>query len=218
MTITVVVPAQNFDLTTLDSLKERLKITGSSKDTLLSRTIIGVSKSLVRKLGRGFARETVTETVKGYGTTQLLLSRSPIVSVTSILLDGVTPILDYVIEDAEASILYRRAGWNWGVINGFMGVGFNPVPNSEESNFTVEYEAGYILPSWSTPPAVDLPEDVEDLALDYMHFLYRNRDNKDLDIRSYTIGDISVGKSTQTAVTDFLADFYRRCLEYKRIV
>ena len=217
MAITVTVPATDFDLTTLVRVKERLKITDGSKDSLLSRMITGVSKSLVRKLGREFARETVSETVKGYGTTQLLLTRSPLISVSSIIFDD-TPILDFTIEDAENSILYRRAGWTWTVVSGFMGVGFNPVPNSEESLFTIVYEAGYVLPNWTPPPAIDLPEDIEDLALDYLHFLYASRDQKDVSVRSYTIGDITVGKSTQTAVVDFLADFNRRCLEYKRIV
>ena len=217
MAITVTVPAEDFDLTTLAMVKERLKITDTSEDARLSRMITGTSKALVRKLNREFARETVSETVKGYGTTQLMLTRSPIISVTSVLHD-VTPVIDYTIEDADSSILYRRAGWQWTTVNAFMGIGFNPVPNSEESLFTVVYEAGYVLPNWTPPPAVDLPEDVEDLVLDYIHFLYANRKQKDITIRSYTIGDITVGKSTSTAVTDFLADFYRRCLNYKRIV
>ncbi len=219
MGISVVVPAQNRNLTTLAMVKDRLKIRSNSKNAQLQRMITGVSKSLMKKLNREFARETITETVKGYGTTQLLLTRSPIISVTSVLHD-VTPVLDYVIEDEDSSILYRRAGWSWTVVSGigFGGIGFNPVPNSEESLFSVTYEAGYILPDWTIPPVRDLPEDIEDLALDYMHFLHINRSQKDVSIRSYTIGDISVGKSTQTAVVDFMADFNRRCVEYKRII
>ncbi len=216
MAITITVPAQNFDLTTLERVKERLRIKHTSKDIQLKLMITGVSKSLVRKLGRSFARETLSETVKGYGTTKLMLTRSPIVSISSILVDT-TPVIDFVIEDAENSILYRRVGWAWSVVNGFMGIGFNPVPGSEESIFVVVYEAGYNLPNWEGTTR-DLPEDIEDLALDYLHFLYANRAQKDFSIRSYTIGDLSVGKSTQTAVVDFLADFDRRCLEYKRIV
>ena len=217
MTVTVTTSAQDYNLTTLNIVKDRLKITSNSKDVQLARMITSVSKSLMRKLSRQFARETVSETVKGYGTTQLMLTRSPIISVTSVLYD-VTPVIDYVIEDVEESILYRRAGWAWTAVSGFMGIGFNPIPNSEESLFTVVYEAGYVLPNWTTPPNRDLPEDIEDLVLDYIHFLYTNRNQEDITIRSYTIGDISVGKSTTTAVTDFLADFYRRCKEYKRVV
>jgi hypothetical protein len=217
MAITVITPAQDFDLTTLANLKSRLKITDASLDSELTRMITGVSKSLMRKINRQLARETVRETVKGYGDTQLMLSRSPVISVSSVLEDGVTPVLDYSIEDPESSILYRRSGWSWGVVNGFTGVGFNPLPNSEEANYTIEYEAGYYLPNW-TPGTPDLPEDIEDLALDYMHFLYANRNEEDPSIRSYSIGQITVGKSTQTAVVDFLADFERRCLDYKRIV
>jgi len=215
--ITVTVPAQDFDLTTLLRVKERLKINHNLKDAQLATMITGVSKSLVRKLNREFARETVSETIKGYGTTQLMLTRSPIVSITSVLYD-LTPVIDFTIEDAEASILYRRGGWVWTAVSAFMIVGFNPLPNSEESLYTVVYEAGYVLPNWVGLPVRDLPEDIEDLALDYIHFLYANRNQKDVSIRSYSVGDVSVGKSTQTAVVDFLADFNRRCLGYKRIV
>ena len=217
MAVSIVTPAQDHNLTTLCRVRDRLKIKHKLKDVQLSLMISGVSRALMRKLGRQFARETISETVKGYGTTQLILTRSPIISVTSILFDD-TPVLDFSIEDADSSILYRRAGWSWTVVSGFMGVGFNPVPNSEESLFTVVYEAGYALPNWDSPFIRNLPEDLEDLVLDYIHFLYANRNQKDITIRSYTIGDISVGKSTTTAVTDFLADFYRRCLDYKRII
>ncbi len=218
MALSIVVPAQSFNLTTLEMVKERLKIRNKRKDSQLSRMITGVSKAFTRKIGREFARETVSETVKGYGTTQLLLSRSPIVSVTSILLDS-SPILDFTIEDADSSILYREGGWAWTAVSAFMGIGFNTVPNSEKSSFTVAYEAGYILPEWTEPKLErDLPEDIEDLVLDYIHFLYANRNQKDVSVRSYRIGDISVGKSTQSNVVDFLADFNRRCLDYMRIV
>lgn len=218
MSLSIVVPAQSYDLTTLAMVKDRLKIKHSLKDTQLSRMITGVSKSLTRKIGREFARESVIEIVKGYGTTQLLLSRSPIVLVTSVLFED-NPILDFTIDDSENSILYRRAGWRWTIASAFMGVGFNPLPNSEESLFTVTYEAGYILPEWTDPKLErNLPEDIEDLVLDYIHFLYASRKQKDVSIRSYTIGDISVSKSTQTTVVAFMADFNRRCLDYKRIV
>lgn len=217
MAISITVAAQNFDLTTLARVKDRLKIRSKSKDVRLKLMITGVSKSLTRKLGREFAKETVIETVKGYGTTNLVLSRSPIITINSILLDQ-TPVLDFTIEDSDSSILYRRAGWNWTVVGGFMGIGFNPRPNSEESLFRVDYEAGYVLPNWTLSDDRDLPEDIEDLVLDYIHFLYANRSQKDVSIRSYTIGNISVGKSTQNAVVDFMADFNRRCLDYKRIV
>ncbi len=216
MTITVITPAPDFDLTTLARVKSRLRIMHNLKDTQLGVMITSVSKSISRKLCRQFARETVTETVPGYGNTQLMLTRSPLISITAILFES-TPVVDYVIKNVEESILYRRNGWVDTTVHGFTGIGFNPIPNSEEALYSVTYEAGYVLPNWMTPPERDLPEDIEDLVLDYIHFLYVHRSQKDVSIRSYRVGDISVGKSTSAAVVAFLSDFNRRCLEYKRI-
>lgn len=167
MGITVITPAETIDLTTLDTVKSVLGITSTDKDEALTFRIKSVSDFINSYCNRVFAFEEVTETLPGRGTNTILLSRTPIVSVSTILYEG-EPIVDYSIKNSEAGILYREYGWantagrNWG-LTGF------PVPNSEKESISVTYTAGYVLPDYTTADRT-LPYDLEQAAIDLIAF------------------------------------------------
>lgn len=138
--IIVTTPATSFDLTDLDTVKDELDLDDSENDGRLSRYIAEASIWLSGKCNRVFAKETVAETFRnGEALETLVMARRPVVSIASIVEDGVTlTASDYEL-DAESGLLYRlrsdcRSTWSWAKI-------------------VVSYVGGYVLPG-ATP--VDL--------------------------------------------------------------
>jgi hypothetical protein len=86
----------------------------------------------------------VIETVRGYGTTDMLLERTPVMQVYSVSFRGET-ITDFVIDDPLAGSLYRSRGWEWtaGLVGWITDRGMAGTENPE---FTVEYAGGFLLP------------------------------------------------------------------------
>lgn len=173
MALTVSVAAASTDLTTLEQVLKELPSAKNEDHENIQDMIEQASDAILTECNRPFARATYIETVKGYGHPQLLLSRRPIVSVTTIVHNS-TPIVDYTIEDPDASILFRPSGWTWTA-----GVGWNLtnwiVPGSEEPQFTVTYIAGYLLPRDDNR---NLPKDIERACIETVKtwFISRDRD------------------------------------------
>lgn len=157
MALTVTAPANDTKLTTKDAVKTELGLGVAEHvdDTFFDALIQQASDAIARYCRRPFALETISETLPGYGDTQLLLSRTPIVSVASVLHNG-DIITDYSIEDRDAGVLFRRDLWTWTA-----GIGWNLTdyvrPGSEEPQFTVVYDAGFVL----SGEGRTLPYDVE---------------------------------------------------------
>src|SRR5690349_17256097 len=86
---------------------------GVSVDAALCDALIDqVSGAIEVYCHRPFAREVLTETLPGYGDITLQLSRTPVVSVSTVLYES-TPLTDYSIESRDEGTLYRRSGWAW---------------------------------------------------------------------------------------------------------
>lgn len=108
----------------------------SADDIELLRTYVHVACDAVElDLGRSIAPEQLTETVSGIGQTAIILSRSPILSVTAVSESGtvLTTGTDYVA-DLGAGILYR---------------GTTSAPRAFKTgqlNLIVSYKAGYAVP------------------------------------------------------------------------
>lgn len=77
------------DLCTLATAKTWLGITTSAQDAALGRQITVFSRVITDYLARPIARATVTERRSGHGGTTLVLHNYPILSVTSVTIDGV---------------------------------------------------------------------------------------------------------------------------------
>ncbi len=203
----ITTPAPSQDLTTVATVVEEMGMTCSPAELrTLERKITSVSAQIRAYCHRPFGEERVTINVKGYGSTQLMLERFPIVEIHSVAFDG-EPMTDFVIDDRGAGFLYRRNGWLW--TTGSFAGGFpggaprvaHPHPGSEEALYTVDVTAGFVLPSFPsdfTPNAnsVDLPPDIEEAALITVKDLYANRAGTSGGAR----GEVSSVKTTGVAI------------------
>lgn len=95
---TVVTPANSYDLTTLAKVKDELGITVSTYDTILGRYITSASAAAAQFCNRVFVAETVKDTLYAdkymalfrSNVDALQLARWPLVSITSVVVDGIT--------------------------------------------------------------------------------------------------------------------------------
>lgn len=141
-------------LTTLATLKSELGITGSGSDTRLSLLITQVSAAIESFLDRRLERRSVTDVFVQPRRT-LYLSAWPVVSVTSVVENGLTLTTDEYVIDTDAGIITPP----------LYGVGYGSPWGYRTywSSATVVYTAGYILPG---NVGANLPGDIERAALD----------------------------------------------------
>ena len=89
--ISVLVPATSSRLTTLDAVKRELSIAGTSEDARLLAYVDQASAVISDYLGRPLGQETVRETLRLSASSEtIMLSRWPVVSVSSVVEDGAT--------------------------------------------------------------------------------------------------------------------------------
>lgn len=202
----VITPAASKQLTTLETVKSELGISDTGQDAFLSSLIDRASDAIVSFCGRPFAKESYRETLAGYGTNRLILSRTPVIAVSSITADS-EDITDYLLEDPEAGILFRKRGWQWAPTLGW-NISFHPIGNSENLNFTVEYTAGYVLPG--DEGTRTLPHDIEQACIDMVKTLY-SAGERDPAITGERIGDyqVSYAQGLPVGVTQLLLPWRR---------
>jgi hypothetical protein len=141
--LTITTRPQHKNLVDRAWLRRELSV-GEEADPLLDdleRAATGVAERFCQ---REFGRGVFSETVPGYGGVTLMLSRTPVVAVTSVVHDGAI-IADYVIDNPDVGTLYRALGWQWSAGTGWYLDSYI-VPRSEEPVFTVVYTAGYLMP------------------------------------------------------------------------
>ncbi len=119
----------------LSEVKRHLNITSSTSDEELRSFLATAQMAGERYTGRVFGRRTVTATLTG-GTSVLALTVLPIVSVTTVVENGVTLTAADFVADLDAGVLYRAGGAVWDV--------------SDRNTITVTYVAGY-----TNQPATD---------------------------------------------------------------
>lgn len=162
-------------LTTLATVKEELGISTTQWDAQLERRINVASDAIQTYLGRPLERATVTsERVKGYGDQRILLLRTPVVSITSIIYGGATiDAAGYYIENADAGIVFRSSGWEWTAIERTDSILQEKQPGTEEGLLLVTYVGG-----WQTPAqggTRTLPFDIEQACVDTVVQGWRNK-------------------------------------------
>lgn len=135
---------QDNALTTLATAKAHIGIAGNGDDAMIELYINAISNFIENWTGRKFKKDTYTVKINGAGnSSRLYISNSPIASVSSIKIDGVTfPSTGYSLADDEDYIYYLDGG-------------FWPKGNK---NIEVEYEGGYTLSGngRNTPAEVEL--------------------------------------------------------------
>jgi hypothetical protein len=188
-------------LTTVKAAIDELDLSDESQNERLERLIKRASAKIRSMTNRVYGEERVTESVRGYGRTQLLLERTPLVEIHEVTYDS-NVLTDSEIHDRNAGVLYRSTGWIWtaGLLPDSAGVTRFPAPSSEEPRYIVDYTAGYVLPSFPSSftlnaDSVDLPEDVEDFCLMLVKMLYFARAT-DPSLQSERIGDYQYTKGS----------------------
>ena len=141
--LTVTTAADTHDLTVLDTVKEELGRTVSATDAQLTRWIHEASTQIASHCRRVFAAETVQEVFHGVsGADELILSRRPVTSITSVTEDDDTALAATYYEiEADTGLLYRLDG-----------TGYRE--RWHASRVTVVYVGGYSLLG-------NLPRDIE---------------------------------------------------------
>lgn len=177
----------------LADLKADLGITGSADDSTLERRIRAASALIEAHCGRAFRRNAAfVERLPGRGWQTLFLSLTPVQSIASISLDGVTlDSLAYTLDDAERGVVFRRDGWG-STAAVLKAAGPELVPGTEERAFVATYSGGYVLPN-DTPqgPAPFLPAPIVEACLLLAAQLHQNR-GRDGQIVQEQVGDASV--------------------------
>lgn len=177
MGVVVVTPATVIQLTTVERVQNELGLSAATDLEILDDMIRRASSEISRECRRVFGRETVTETLDGSGSRLLGLSRTPIVSITSVTENGVAlSASEYSIEDAESGAVYRQDGWGrsgglrmWGTeayTSGYI------LPGYQDQRYAVTYTAGYYLPAEAAPT---LPGAVEQACLETVKAWYAER-------------------------------------------
>lgn len=137
--LAVLVPATSSRLTTLDAVKRELAIAGTSEDARLLAYIDQASAVIADYLGRPLGQETVRETLRLSASSEvIMLSRWPVVSVSSVIEDGATlAAADYEIDRSFAYRLFDDERASWPAVK-----------------IAITYVAGYDLPG-SVPAAIE---------------------------------------------------------------
>lgn len=177
-------------LTKLATVKDELGIADASQDGRLERLINVYSGTIERFCARQLGEETITEKLAGHGTYTLLLTRTPVASVTSVKVRGALLAADqYEVQDAKAGVLFRPAGWEWSA--GAAGIARSQLPGTEERVYEVVYVGGYKLPNAQSGVAEALPAEVEEACIMSVVSAYRAR-GRDLNVISQAAGGASV--------------------------
>lgn len=171
MPLSVLTAATSLRLTTLETVKAALHVTGVEQDAYLLRQIDVASARIADFVGQPLGQETVEETFHLPAPTPLLiLTRRWATDIASVTANGqVQQESDWTLEAAAG--LLRRASvsacWPAGTA-------------------TVAYTTGWTLPGADER---DLPAELEEAAIELVRRAWLSRD-RDPGIRSETIQDV----------------------------
>jgi hypothetical protein len=152
LSVSIVAPTRRLTRSDLVGAELGVQFTNDQKKQV-DRLIDGATSAIEGMCNvQSFAREAVSEALKGYDELELELSRRPVVLVSQVSLDS-NVITDFNIHDADDGTLYRQAGWDWTAQHRFSLNGRQrwpasgqPTAGREEPSISVDYVGGYILP------------------------------------------------------------------------
>lgn len=165
--LTVTVPATVTALTTLNRVKLELDITSGASDGILEIKIDEASSDIEAALGFRVPKETVAETFwfeqVDRAPEYLVLDRTPVGTITSVVVDGVTYDSSLYRLDAATGQLYALDSSGYPFVWYFC------------KSIVVTYAGGYILPSESNS---DLPKGIEGACVDLLqcYWFWKGRD------------------------------------------
>jgi len=191
-------------LITLAEAKTYLKITTSGDDTIIEDLIDQISGMVETYLGRRLTIGSLTEYYDGNGTSELILRRYPIVTITSLHIADNNRIFDdnAAIVIADDLIIYTQRG----IIRLFNNGG---AFTTGRANIRVIYDAG-----WDSVTAKTVPHDIQLAVRQYVGQQYMKYVKRRHDIVSQNIGE-----RTTTYVSDPLPKNVKALLDrHKQIV
>lgn len=182
-------------LLSLTSYKAAIGTTATSDDGIMQSALDRATALIEGYVGYPLRRQVYEETVAGYGGNELLLSRTPVRSIESIVYgEEVIASTSYFVESESGGLIWRDYGWPWTA-----GVEYDMVahvvPRSELRSYRAVYEAGYCTAGstedgWLTTGEA-VPGDIEAAILHTATFLYQNA-GRDFSVASKKIGDLSI--------------------------
>ena len=199
----VLTAAPATDLTTVVAVQTEIGSLTQEQRVWASSAITFASALVEQEANQHFAEQQFKETIEGSGSSTLMLARTPIIGLPTIITVDNEVIVDFVVEDAEAGILYRRQGWT-SEISYARNITYDPLGYEEHPRFVITYNAGYHLPSF--PEAIDLDEDeialpgnVEQACILTVKAWWHAK-NRDSTVSWKQVGDLALGYRGETAV------------------
>ena len=190
MPITVDTANANTRMCTIDQVADELGLSATEKTNntdMINRLIDAASDYIRSYTGRVFRKETVTETLVSNGEHRLILSRTPIISITHVKLDGTeVDSANYTIENADAGFIFREKSWSDTQL--YTGDYVMRPSRFGKYDYEVKYEAGYVMPDES---GTTLPHDLQKACIDIVKSKYLSRQDHP-NIAREEIGDASV--------------------------
>lgn len=235
MELDVVTPTTGPLLTSLETVKARLGLTGTTgSDDALNTAIRMASDWASRFVGYPLVMARYRETVAGYGTRELMLARTPVRSVSSLFYgtdtgddgDALQLLSSEFGLDREAGFLTRPDGWEW-TAPSHRDYEVRPVPGQEFAPWLVDYVAGYTLGGLTTDSALwstekgstdtgrTLPYDIEEAVVRKAITIHEGSDG----VTRKSIGDLELSFGSNQSgggqSADPAADMLRT---YRRVV
>lgn len=206
MTLRVCTSSTETALMSLADYKAAAGITTTADDAIITSALSRATSLIEGYLGYPLRRQVYNESVGGFGSLELQVSRTPINAIEAIYYstDEVDPS-SYEIGNSGAGLIYRESGWPWTA-----GIEYDLtahiVPKSEARLFRVVYEAGYSLngstaDGWLTTGEA-VPPDVEAALVSATTFVYRNTANQDGTVKRKQIGDLEIEYHDPTVVQE----------------
>ena len=163
-------------LTQLTTIKDRLSITVTTYDNLLTNSIKAISARFDNLTNRTLARTVGTTQEFPADKTELILSCFPLEAVTKLEMKSTEAEgwaeqtgIDYLIRNACIVSLSSRLG-TW------------------RDQCRITYTGGYVLPGTTPDPGqTALPDDLEQAAIEQVAYWYRNKETLGL-IRNWPSG------------------------------
>ncbi len=203
-------------LTTLDTVKNELGITDTSKDEMLIRYINIASDYFLNAVDRKLIKGVYnSEKYRGDGSTDLYLNEYPIVSIEKIEESGseLTVDDDYELTetDKEAGSVYKNDGWDRDSRS--FGILTNTYYNERLRNIEVDYTAGYCTPQQvidTTCTVRTLPYDIEGVVIDMAVKAFKIQCTKTQGQKSYKAGTVTIQWNDILNVHENVIQLYKR--------
>jgi len=211
MSLTVCTSSTGTDGCFIKTAKALMGITGASDDALIGTLATRALESVEAYLGYPLRLQVYSESVPAFGSRYLMLSRTPIRVIFRAFTGTDTGTAtafcstDYRVEDADAGLISRDAGFDWTAPIATDFVTYHR-PGQEERPWLFEYSAGYrVVAATSTDYGItstgaELPGDIAQAIDETVKGWYLAR-TQDVNVSSVSVGSLSMTFRDQSAAS-----------------